>query len=366
MVNSSQANLTQAARESFRRGFGEEPDAVAFAPGRVNLLGEHTDYNGGFVLPIPLGLGTAVAIGSGAPTGQVEMISADFPGMVLRPITDEAKGHWSDYLLGALLSAGSEAASGLRAAAVSDLPVGAGLSSSAAIEVAALRALAARSGSMDDPVALAMTAKAVENNYIGLPCGIMDQFAASVGTPGQALFLNTRSLDFTPAPLLAAHRFLVIHSGVSHALASSGYATRVAECADARTAFGVDTLSDLGPTDQDRIAALPDPIGRRALHVVTDNALALAGLAALQAADASRFGDLMTQSHATARNNYEITVPETDEMVAQALNAGALGARQTGGGWGGSIVVLVNHDRVGSVMDAILVHFPASRHLATV
>lgn len=364
MRDTSEPRLIDAARAAYAERFGAAPEAVAFAPGRVNLLGEHTDYNGGYVLPMPLGLGTAVALGHGGTPGHVELASADFDDTATRPVGEAANGHWSDYLFGCLVSGGAAAASGLRALVVSDLPVGSGLSSSAAIEVATLRALDALEGAPGDPVEIAKRARAVENEYVGMPCGIMDQFASSVGTPGAALFLDTRTLAHEPAPLPAGHSFLVVHSGVGHKLAESGYATRVAECKAACDALGVALLSDLGVEDMDRIEALAMPLDRRARHIVTDNRLTRAGVAALKAGDAARFGALMVESHASERDDYEITVPETDAMVVAAVEAGALGARQTGGGFGGSIVVLAAEDRAEAVGAALTARFPAARVLA--
>lgn len=364
MHETSEATLTAAALAAYEARFGAVPEAVAWAPGRVNLLGEHTDYNGGYVLPMPMGLGTAVALGRGGPEGEVALASADFEGVSHRPVGEAASGHWSDYLFGCLTSGAPGEASGLRALAVSDLPVGSGLSSSAAIEVASLRALGRLLGAEDDPVATAIRARKVENFFVGMPCGIMDQFAASVGVPGAALFLDTRTLDHEPAPLPAGHSFLVIHSGVSHQLTASGYATRVAECKAACAALGVELLSDLGADDLPRIARLDDPLGKRARHIVTDNRLTREGVAALNAGDARGFGRLMVESHASERDDYDITVPETDAMVAAAVEAGALGARQTGGGFGGSIVVLAADDRADAVGRAITSAFPATRILA--
>lgn len=364
MHETSADRLIAEAGAAYWQRFGADPGTVAFAPGRVNLLGEHTDYNGGYVLPMPLGLGTAVALGRGGTPDHVEVASADFEDPATRPVDDRANGHWSDYVFGCLVSGGAEAASGLRALVLSDLPVGSGLSSSAAIEVATLRALDKLLGRQDDPVQTAVRARRVENDFVGMPCGIMDQFASAVGTPGAALFLDTRTLDHQPAPLPPGHSFLVVHSGVGHKLAESGYATRVAECKAACDALGVDLLSDLDAGDLPRIAALDDPLGRRARHIVTDNRLTRAGVAALKAGDAPTFGRLMIESHASERDDYQITVPETDAMVDAALAAGALGARQTGGGFGGSIVVLAEADQVPHISDVLTRNFPAARVLA--
>ncbi|WP_116134026.1 galactokinase [Tropicimonas sp. IMCC34043] len=363
----TEAEQLQAVAAAFEARFGEAPETVVAAPGRVNLLGEHTDYNGGYVLPMALrDMGVAIAMGRGSAPGVIEAYSDTFHDAETRAITDGAERRWSDYVLGCLKAVVAEevAETGVRLALITTLPMGAGLSSSAALEVASLRAANALFGKVLSPVETAIKARAVENDFVGMPCGIMDQFASSVGEPGKVLFLNTRTLDYTPAPSLPGHRFVIVHSGVSHQLTEDGYATRVAECHAACAALGVGMLSDLGPEDMDRIAALPAPLNRRARHIVTDNRCALDGLAALTAGDAAAFGRLMIESHASERDDYEITVAETDALVEAALALGALGARQTGGGFGGSIVALVPAEKVEDWSGAIAAGFPAARVLA--
>lgn len=347
--------------------FGSEPDVVASAPGRVNLLGEHTDYNGGFVLPIALrDLGVSVAAGRGTAPGRIDAYSDTFHEGEVRDIGDGPAGRWSDFIIGAARAVARDAVGeyGLRLAVSTNLPLGAGLSSSAALEVATIRALVALFGLDLAPEEIAVTARTVENDYVGMPCGIMDQFACSVGEPGKALFLDTRTLEYAPAPGLPGYRFVVLDSGVSHQLTDSGYATRVAECRAACAALGVALLSDLDSSDLDRIDAIAPPLNRRARHVVTDNRLAREGLAVLQAGDAPSFGKLMTESHATERDNFEITVPETDLLAEAAVEIGALGARQTGGGWGGSVVALVPTAEVEAWSTEIITRFPKARVLA--
>lgn len=364
MAQKAQQNAVAA---SFEAAFGAAPALTVFAPGRVNLLGEHTDYNGGYVLPMALrDLGVAVALdGAGAP-GEIALRSLTLDDRATRQIGETRAGHWSDYILGAVQAVARERlqGQGLRIALSTSLPLGAGLSSSAALEVAVLRAVTGFFGIKKEATEIARIAQAVENDFVGMPCGIMDQFAASVGAPGTALFLDTRSLDHAAAPSLPGHSFLVVDSGISHKLTDSGYATRVAECQAAAAALGVAYLSQLEADDLARIDGLAAPLNRRARHIVIDNGLAQAGFAALQAGDAAAFGRLMGESHATERDNYEITVPETDALVAAAEAAGALGARQTGGGWGGAIVALVRDDRVDALGAALTGDFPKARVLA--
>ena len=359
--------MTHAAA-AYEAQFGTAPAAIAWAPGRVNLLGEHTDYNGGYVLPMPLLRGTAVAIGLGSVPGLVTLASSDFSDVIHRGVGDPPSGTWSDYFFASLIEGGRAVAAktGLNAWAVSDLPVGAGVSSSAALEVATLRACMNQTGTMADPLDIAIRARRIETDYIGVPCGIMDQFASSVGTPGTPLFLDTRTLAHQPVLLPKGHRIIVIQSGIHHRLADSGYATRVAECAAACKVLGVKVLSDLGPQDLPRLSTLDAPLGSRARHVVTENLRTQMGVTALAANDPARFGALMTQSHASARDDYQITLPETDAMVEMALAAGALGARQTGGGWGGCIVALAAEGRVAQVCATSVDSFRAARILAVI
>ncbi|MFV0335062.1 MAG: galactokinase [Tropicimonas sp.] len=359
--------MTQRVSTAFEAHFGAPPEVTATAPGRVNLLGEHTDYNGGYVLPMPLrGLGVAIAMGRGGAPGGIEAWSDTFHTAETRAITEGREGRWSDYLLGCIRAeaAAEVAEQGLRVALITTLPMGAGLSSSAALEVACLRALAALYGRAPSPVEIAIRARSVENDFVGMPCGIMDQFASSIGDPGNALFLDTRNLDYQPAPVPADHGFAIVHSGTSHQLTEDGYATRVAECAAACEALGVEMLSDLGPDDLGRLAALPDLLGRRARHVITENRRVLDGLEALKAGDMVTFGRLMSESHASQRDDYDITVPETDALVEAALAAGAFGARQTGGGFGGAVVILAAKTAIEPLGATLVERQPGARLLA--
>lgn len=359
-------DLETRVATAFKDRYGAAPDVTAFAPGRVNLMGEHTDYNGGFVLPMPLALGTAVALDRGAPPGCLHISSDSFADEEPRKIDEAATGAWSDYVLGSFKATASEkvATAGVRVMIASDLPVGAGLSSSAAVEVATLRAAGALFGNPIDPVEVATTARRVENDFVGMPCGIMDQFAVSVGSTGNALFLDTRRLRHQPAPLPSGCRFLVIHSGVSHKLTADGYATRVSECTAACDALGVDVLSDLGLTDMARIAMLPSPLHKRARHVVTENTRVLEAVDCLKSGNVDRFAHLMSESHASQRDDFQVSVPEVDRLVEGAREAGALGARLTGGGFGGSVVALVAKENVQDVSARIAADFPSSRLLA--
>lgn len=356
--------VMQKAAAQFEARFGTSPDVTAYAPGRVNLLGEHTDYNGGLVLPMPLALGTAVSIGRGGSTGELQIASDAFEEADIRRLQAASNGAWSDYVLGSVREVGGDLEDGLRIMVSSDLPVGSGLSSSAALEVATMRAMADLTGQTIDAVELAKRARSVENDFVGLPCGIMDQFCVSVGEPGSALYLDTRTLQHEPVPLIPGYNFVIVHSGVSHKLTDDGYATRVKECQEACVELNVEMLSDLSQCDLERIGELAAPLNGRARHIVTENARVRSALDALSVGDAARFGTLMVESHASQRDDYSVSVPEVDALVENALKAGATGARLTGGGFGGSIVAFVEAGSVAGWCKTIEQESAGARVLA--
>jgi len=361
----SHDDVIRTAREGFVKRFGTDPEAVAYAPGRVNLLGEHTDYNGGLVLPMPLALGTAAALGK-TDTPGLHAASDAFENIDKRDWTEPAKDVWSDYVLGSLMAALEHEipAHGIEVMIATDLPVGSGLSSSAAIEIATMRGASELLDRAIDPVEMAIRARAVENNFVGLPSGIMDQFSVSVGTRGQAVFLDTRTLSYEPVPLPATHNFVIVHSGVGHQLSDSGYRERVRECSAACEALDVEMLSDLNAEDMSKINALEPPLEGRARHIVTENARVKAAISALKTGDVATFATLMNESHASQRDDYAVSTGKVDALVNGALEAGADGARLTGGGFGGSIVALVEKGRVTDWCETISDRFPKTRILA--
>ena len=328
---------------TFVAAFGSEPAATAQAPARANLLGEHTDYNDGFVLPTPLPYVTTVSVGPGAQDGVIEAHAARFRETKTRPLDAPAAGDWLDYPLGCVrvLMKGGTPVPGLRLSIDSDIPMGAGISSSAALEVATLRALRQWLGLSLDDMAIAKLGQQAESSYVGMPCGIMDQMVSALGTPGQALFLDTRSLDHRLVGLPGSHRLAVVHSGVTHRLTEGGYRQRRSECEQAAAALGVRSLRELDVADLARVEALPEPLNRRARHVVTENRRVLDGVAALERGDAAAFGRLMVESHRSQQHDYAVSVPEIDALVDSALRHGAVGARLTGGGFGGCIIALI-------------------------
>jgi galactokinase len=354
-----------SAAPSFEDLFGRPPEVVARAPGRVNLIGEHTDYSEGFVLPVAIPRETEVQLGR-APGRRVRAVSLDIDpaAPVSYDLGDErASGSWGDYLQGVtqILTAAGHALGGFDARISSRVPLGAGLSSSAAFEVAMLRALRSAFALPLDEVMVARLGQRVETDFVGAPVGIMDQMAASLADRGSALFLDTRSLAYEKVPLPAEADLVVVNSGVTHGHAGGEYRTRRAECEQAAAALQVRVLRDLGSADLDRVARLPPPLDRRARHVVTENDRVLAAVAALRAGDLPHLGALLTAGHASLRDDFAVSVPEIDLLVTLAAGTpGVHGARLTGGGFGGSVVVLVDRPRAAAAAASIAERYTAA------
>ena len=285
-----------------------------------------------------------------------------------RTLGEPARGDWSDMALGSLAEAARLGLwqGGADIAVASTIPAGAGLSSSAALAVAVLKAARASGRGEVDDTALALAARRVENDYIGVPCGIMDQMAVAHLQAGQAMALDTGSLGFAIAPLFADHVFAVVHSGVTRSLSDGRYATRREEVEAAARSLDTDALCLVDP---DRIEASPvldETQRRRARHCATEHRRVLAAAQALEAEDAMRFGALMRESHASMRDDFEMSVPAIDALVADAQPLGALGARLTGGGFGGCIVALVEAERLAAWRGELLARHPAARFVASV
>ena len=322
------------AGRSFRDVFGTDCAVSAYAPGRVNLLGDHTDYNDGFVLPTAIPQQTTVKV---APSqGMHEVYSATLDRMArfdAGALTDFAR-----YVGGCVrvLERRGVKIPALRLHIASDVPVGAGLSSSAALEVATLRALDGLLGLGLDPEEMAHLAHQAEVEFAGVSCGIMDQMACSLGRTDRMLFLDTMNLERELLPLPADSELLVMHSGVPRSLAGSEYNRRRAECEAAAALLGVQSLRMIdNPVAVNR---LPSPLRERARHVITENRRVLAA----RSADAAAFGALMTQSHASLRDDYAVSLPAMDALVATLQQEpGVFGARLTGAGFGGCCVALV-------------------------
>ncbi len=326
------------------------PEVVAFAPGRVNLIGEHTDYNGGLVLPTPVPQQTTVELAA-RPGGRVRVWSAGFSRGRCEEYAlglEAPRGTWVDYVQGvtAVLGAAGYALGGADLRIASQVPPGAGLGSSAALEVALLRALRAAFSLPFDEVTLARLGQRAEREFVGAPVGIMDQLVSSVGTLGTALFIDARTLETMRVPLPPSAGLVVVDTGVRHAHARGQYRVRRDECARAAAALGVAALGELGLDALPSLAALRPPLDRRARHVVTENARVLEAVDALRRGQLDRLGALFAASHASMRDDFEISTPEVDALVAAAReDPDVFGARLTGGGFGGAVVILTRAGR---------------------
>ena len=342
---------------AFERRYGR-PARLFRAPGRVNLIGEHTDYNGGFVLPMAIDRET-VAAAAPRPDRTVRVFSLDLDEELSFDLDhpgEPRRGIWLDYVEGtarALESRGVRLG-GADLMLLSDVPVGAGLSSSAALEVSAGLALACVSGRSVDPVVLALAGQQAEHTYVGTMCGIMDQFVAALGSAGHALLIDCRALKAEAVPLDTSRVAVVItDTHVRHELAESGYNDRRAECEQgvrllAERLPGVQQLRDVSVEDFERLEdVLPETVRRRCRHVVTEDARTLAAVDALRRGDLEEVGRLMRRSHESLRDDFEVSCAELDLLAETAWGVeGVLGSRMTGGGFGGSTVSLVRRDRL--------------------
>ena len=365
----SRAYLAQQLAVAYPDASGRNEDLVFVrAPGRVNLIGEHTDYNGGFVLPVAIDMDVRIAL---RPTDEprVRLTRVDTGAAAeidLRAIPPAA-GQWHDYVAGtawALQEAG-QPIHGFDGAIVTTLPIGSGLSSSAALEVVSAWALSGPAGPALAPLELARIAQRAENGHVGVQCGLMDQFASACGVAGHALLFDCRSLDWRAVPLPDDLALVVIHSGVSHAHGDNAYNARRAACervvaAIARDDSSVTLLRDVDMPRLDAYRDQLDPVDYdRAYHVITENDRVLAAVAALEADDHAALGELMAGSQASMRDRYDITCPEIDELVAITVDVpGVIGSRMTGGGFGGCTVSLVRPDAVEALRHRVERDYP--------
>ena len=353
-MTSLDAALHARVSAAFAGQFGGRPDLVVRAPGRVNLIGEHTDYNDGFVLPCAIGPSTMVAAGKRADS-EVHVIAADFGDATdrfdLETVSHSQQG-WANYVRGmidALQKAGF-ALTGANLAIAGNLPKGAGLSSSASLEVAVGRAMLALTGTDIDRTHLAQIAQGAECDFVGTKCGIMDQLISAQGKAGHALLIDCRSLVMTDAAVPADIAIMIVHSGVTRGLVEGHYNERRRACEAAASAMGVAALRDAA-IDMLEAAGLDPVMHARARHVITENQRTLDAAAALAKSDVKTLGQLMGESHASMRDDFEITVPAIDRLVdiLQAAIGDEGGARMTGGGFGGACVAVLPADRITHV-----------------
>ncbi len=345
--------IEQRAFQAYRSQFLEEPALVASAPGRVNLIGEHTDFNGGFVLPCAIDLRVAVAMGRGG----AELYSADFNE--IRPLIGKRAGSWADYPSGVAWAMKERGYSVplFRGAFAGDVPRGAGLSSSAAIEAATALALDELFHFGISRKELAILCQQAENKFIGVNSGIMDQYASLLCKRETALLIDCRSLDAETIPLDLAGAgltLLVCDTQVARELSATGYNARRLACERAARALGVKDLRDAQIQDLD---ALSGEEFERAHHVVTENRRVLEAVEALRKHDFVAFGRLMYASHQSLRDDYEVSTPELDAFVELAAQSRALGARLTGAGFGGCAIALIKGEDAEALSLSVQQHF---------
>ena len=367
------ASTVEAAKEAFAAHFGGAPAWLAAAPGRVNLIGEHTDYNGGFVLPMAIDRYAVVAAGPAKLGGRgggarIRVYSAALETAVDLPLdTPLAPGEpsWANYVRGVIsgFQRRGMAPDSLDMVIVSDVPLGGGLSSSAALEVATATMLEGATGNSLDARDKARLCRQAEHEFAGVPCGLMDQLASVMGDEAGALLIDCQLELVRVVPFDdPAVSVLICNTNIRHALADGAYSRRRAECAEAARQLGVPSLRDASPEMVETARGIFDPVvRRRARHVVTENVRTLAAAAHLEQRDFAKVGELMFESHRSLRDDFEVSCTELDTLVDAAGEIGAaggvLGARMTGGGFGGCTVSLVRTRSVGAVADALTVEY---------
>ncbi|HKD19238.1 MAG TPA: galactokinase [Thermoanaerobaculia bacterium] len=351
------------AAEVFGRIYGAAPHVGAEAPGRVNVIGEHTDYSGGFVLPaaIPLRCSAALTVRRGATVRVFSERRADDGILTYELGREEAGRGWIDYVQGLTRTLADRGVrlEGFDLAIASEIPPGSGLASSAALEIAVLRALRESFGLGLDDVSLAQIARRAENDFVGAPVGVMDPMAASLAPQGAALFLDTRSLAYERVPIPPDAELAVIDSGIPHEHSRGGYRVRRAECDEAARRSGVEALRDLFGRDPDEaVRVLPEPLGRRVRHVLGENARVLETIEAFRAGDLPRAGALLRASQRSLAEDFEVSTPELDLLAELATRRNdVFGARLTGGGFGGSVIALVRRGKGGAAAEAVAAEY---------
>lgn len=363
---------------TFAELYGREPDGIWAAPGRVNLIGEYTDFNDGFVMPFALPHSARAAV-SRRDDGVLRLYSSDVPGGVVSLRVDELAPHsghgWAAYPAGVLwaLREAGHPVTGADIALTSTVPTGAGLSSSAALETVTALALNDLFELGLSPAQIAVTGRRAENDFVGVPCGIMDQMASACCTEGHALHLDTRDLSLRQVPFDPAAQgltLLVVDTRVKHALGDGAYAERRAGCEEGARLLGLPMLRDLPYEDLATAlttladAGADESVIRYVRHVVGDNRRVEQVIALLDAGDVRAAGPLLNEGHLSLRDDLRVSCPELDLVVEAANEAGALGARMTGGGFGGSAVVLVEEAVADAVAGAVVEAFAAAGHAA--
>ncbi len=360
-------SLITAVRAHFQQQFQSTPTQLFSAPGRVNLIGEHTDYNDGFVLPCAIQFATVLA--SELNQSQViQIYAADYNELHLidltKAITPVASPRWANYVRGVVagLVAKGIAVPGCNLVVAGNVPQGAGLSSSASLEMVLGLGLSSLAGAPLSPAENALNGQQAEHQFAGCQCGIMDQLVSAAGQAGHAMLLDCRSLQFQAVPMSSSLSVLIINSNVKRGLVDSAYNERRQQCEQAAQFFGVQALRDVSLSMLEQAATALDPlIYQRARHVVSENARTLAAAKALAEGDVASLSQLMAASHASMRDDFAITVPAIDFLVSEISDVIGEqgGVRMTGGGFGGCVVALLPHDLVPEVMARVDATYPA-------
>lgn len=352
-------SLTARVNEQFQDEFGAEPAFIVRAPGRVNLIGEHTDYNDGFVFPMAIDRAAFIALRP-RDDKRVLALSLDMEDQrefALDDLRRSAKVDWIDYLIGVawVLRERGYALRGWEGVVSGDVPIGSGLSSSAALELATARAFCCVSDFEWDPTAMALACQAAENQWLGVNCGIMDQMISATGVQDRALLIDCRSLETETAPLPSGTAVVILDSGTRRGLVDSKYNERRAQCEAAARHFGLPALRDIsGATFAERAHELDALSRKRARHVITENARALRARDAMNAGDAAALGQLMIESHISLRDDFEVSSPALDAIVNCAnAEPSCYGARMTGAGFGGCAVALVQADEAQGFVERV-------------
>jgi galactokinase len=351
----------QILSSAFEDCFAEVPTLIAHAPGRVNLIGEHTDYNGGFVFPAAINFGTWVAA-SKRSDNNIVVTAMDYENQQnsfsLDDIDYDAEQGWANYVRGVVkvLKQDFPACGGANLLVTGNVPQGAGLSSSASFEVAVLKAMSALYELPLDGVKAALLGQKAENTFVGCSCGIMDQLISAMGNEGKAMLLDCQSLSIEHSPLPNSHQIVIINSNVKRGLVDSEYNLRRQQCEQGASLLGVPSLRE---ADIEMLEAakphMPEVVYRRAKHIITENKRTLSASNALKIGDIETVSKAMAESHVSMRDDFEITVPPIDYLVAiiDELLGFSGGVRMTGGGFGGCVVALVPTDAVDAVKQVV-------------
>ena len=374
MADRSFCERVDGLRAEFARAYGTSPEVVVRAPGRVNLIGEHTDYNDGYVLPIAIDRCVVVAA-SARPDRVVRLRAVDFDSQTLfslDDITHSERQRWSNYQRGvaAVLQGEGFALTGMDAAFAGNVPIGAGLSSSAAVEVATALTWQTLAGFDLSRTKLALLCQRAENEFVGVNCGIMDQFISALGQKNAALFIDCRTLEHKSVPLPADVVVVVMDTTRRRGLADSAYNVRRAECEEGVRLLrahlpDIHALRDVSPAQFERYAdELPLNVRKRCRHVIGENRRVLDSVAALERGDVDSFGRLMDASHRSLRDDYEVSCAELNAIVEAAWRApGVIGARMTGAGFGGCAVALVKANHADDFTRQVAAEYEATTGL---